>query len=253
LTRFGAHFNFRNIHASPLEMGFGDLRRPEGLKCLNEFLLTRSYIEGLLAVIFKIYCINFRFQPSKADVVVFDAVSQAPDAKYLNVLRWYNHVESFGDQRKKLPGKAKDVNFYGPAGVSALTLSKDQDEESEDLFGSSDDEEAEKRHAECIAAYNIKKAAKADKPVAKSMIILDVKPWDDETDMCALEAAVRSIEADGLLWGTSKLVPLVQNLKKLQITCVVEDDKVGTDFLEEEISKFEDYVQSVDIAAFNKL
>ncbi|KAG9333038.1 hypothetical protein JZ751_013915 [Albula glossodonta] len=35
--------------------------------------------------------------------------------------------------------------------------------------------------------------------------------------------------------------------------CVVEDDKVGTDMLEEEITKFEDYVQSVDVAAFNKI
>ena len=29
--------------------------------------------------------------------------------------------------------------------------------------------------------------------------------------------------------------------------------QIGTDFLEEEIVKFEDYVQSVDIAAFNKI
>lgn len=58
------------------------------------------------------------------------------------------------------------------------------------------------------------------------MIILDVKPWDDETDMAALEESVRSIQTDGLLWGTSKLVPVVQGVKKLQITCVVEDDKV---------------------------
>jgi hypothetical protein len=29
--------------------------------------------------------------------------------------------------------------------------------------------------------------------------------------------------------------------------------KVGTDFLEEEIMKFEDLVQSVDIVAFNKI
>ncbi len=36
-------------------------------------------------------------------------------------------------------------------------------------------------------------------------------------------------------------------------SCVVEDDKVGTDFLEEAITAFEDYVQSVDVAAFNKI
>lgn len=40
---------------------------------------------------------------------------------------------------------------------------------------------------------------------AKSSVVLDVKPWDDETDMKAVEKAVRAIETDGLLWGASKL------------------------------------------------
>ena len=39
---------------------------------------------------------------------------------------------------------------------------------------------------------------------------------------------------------------------KLQILCVVEDDKVGTDLLEE-ITRLEKYVQSTDIAAFNRV
>lgn len=30
---------------------------------------------------------------------------------------------------------------------------------------------------------------------------MDIKPWDDETDMKKLEEAVRSIEMPGLLWG----------------------------------------------------
>lgn len=61
---------------------------------------------------------------------------------------------------------------------------------------------------------------------AKSSILLDVKPWDDETDMAALEASVRGIAMDGLVWGTSKLVPVAFGVKKLQIQCVIEDDKV---------------------------
>lgn len=73
--------------------------------------------------------------------------------------------------------------------------------------------------------------------------------WDDETDMAKLEECVRSVQADGLLWGTSKLVAVGYGIKKLQIACVVEDDKVGTDLLEEEITKFEDYVSRCD--AFN--
>lgn len=37
--------------------------------------------------------------------------------------------------------------------------------------------------------------------IAKSAIVLDVKPWDDETDLQQLEKSVRSIETDGLIWG----------------------------------------------------
>uniref|UniRef100_A0A3P8TQJ4 Eukaryotic translation elongation factor 1 delta b (guanine nucleotide exchange protein) n=1 Tax=Amphiprion percula TaxID=161767 RepID=A0A3P8TQJ4_AMPPE len=128
----------------------------------------------------------------------------------------------------------------------------DEDDDDIDLFGSDDDEEAEKLKEQRLKEYAEKKAKKPTL-IAKSSILLDVKPWDDETDMAKLEECVRSVQADGLLWGTSKLVPVGYGIKKLQIACVVEDDKVGTDMLEEEITKFEDYVQSVDVAAFNKI
>ena len=42
----------------------------------------------------------------------------------------------------------------------------------------------------------------------------------------------------------AKFVPLAYGIKKLQITCVVEDDKIGTDFLEESITAFEDLVHT---------
>lgn len=124
-----------------------------------------------------------------------------------------------------------------------------------DLFGSDDEEEsaeATKLREERLAAYNAKKAKKPAL-IAKSNIILDVKPWDDETDMAEMEKAVRNIATDGLLWGAAKLVPLAYGIHKLQISCVVEDDKVSVDWLTEEIEKIQDYVQSIDIAAFNKV
>nr|XP_055057351.1 eukaryotic translation elongation factor 1 delta a (guanine nucleotide exchange protein) isoform X4 [Misgurnus anguillicaudatus] len=127
------------------------------------------------------------------------------------------------------------------------------DDDDIDLFGSDEeDEEAERIKAERVKEYAQRKSKKPAL-IAKSSILLDVKPWDDETDMKKLEECVRSIQMDGLLWGASKLVPVGYGIKKLQIGCVVEDDKVGTDILEEEITKFEDFVQSVDIAAFNKI
>ena len=33
---------------------------------------------------------------------------------------------------------------------------------------------------------------------------MEVKPWDDETDMNDIEAHVRSIATDGLVWGACK-------------------------------------------------
>ncbi|KAG8014262.1 Elongation factor 1-delta [Nibea albiflora] len=127
------------------------------------------------------------------------------------------------------------------------------DDDDIDLFGSDeDDEETARLKQERLDAYAAKKSKKPAL-IAKSSILLDVKPWDDETDMAKLEECVRSVQMDGLLWGASKLVPVGYGIKKLQINCVVEDDKVGTDILEEEITKFEDYVQSVDVAAFNKI
>lgn len=133
---------------------------------------------------------------------------------------------------------------------------EDEDEDFE-LFGDDDEDEedneaAEKLKQERIEAYQAKKAKKTA-IIAKSSVLLDVKPWDDETDMKEMEDKVRTIVMDGLVWGASKLVPLAFGIKKLSIVTVVEDDKVSIEELSEKIEEFEDFVQSVDIAAFNKI
>ncbi|KAL7952641.1 hypothetical protein V8C34DRAFT_309859 [Trichoderma compactum] len=71
--------------------------------------------------------------------------------------------------------------------------------------------------------------------------------------MVALETAVRGIKKDGLLWGQSKLVAIGFGIKKLQINLVVEDDKVSNDELQEQVQDFEDYIQSSDVLAMQKL
>lgn len=45
-----------------------------------------------------------------------------------------------------------------------------------------------------------------------------------------MEAEVRAIQKDGLLWGTSRLMPVGFGIKKLQITAVIEDAKVQACF-----------------------
>lgn len=36
-------------------------------------------------------------------------------------------------------------------------------------------------------------------------MLLDVKPWDDETDMVKLEECVRAVQMPGLHWGACEL------------------------------------------------
>lgn len=74
------------------------------------------------------------------------------------------------------------------------------------------DEEAERIKQERLKAYSAKKATKKV-VIAKSSIVLDVKPWDDETDMKQLETQVRTIVMDGLVWGACKF----RNTKNYEI------------------------------------
>lgn len=199
----------------------------------------------------------FSYCPSQADVVVFSAIASSPDVKkYPHSARWWSHIKSWENDHASLPGEKKELSSYGPAkGSTSAPPAAAGDDDDIDLFGSDDeevDEEAEKIKAARLAEYAAKKANKP-KTIAKSLVTLDVKPWDDETDMAELEKSVRSVEMDGLVWGLSKLVPVGYGVRKLQISLVVEDEKVSLDDLQEKIAEFEDYVQSSDIQAMQKL
>merc|ERR1719153_904143 len=153
----------------------------------------------------------------------------------------------------KLDGGKADAPAAKPAPAPAKE--EDDDDDDVDLFGSDeeeDDEEKKRITEERLAAYHAKKAKKP-KVIAKTNVLFDVKPWDDETDMDAMKKACTSIEMDGLLWGASKLVPVGYGINKLQLMCVVEDDKVSIEELSEKMTEFEDFVQSVDVAAMNKI
>ena len=48
-------------------------------------------------------------------------------------------------------------------------------------------------------------------------------------------------------------VPVGYGIKKLVVMCTVVDDKVSIEELQEKIEAFEDFVQSCDVAAMNKI
>ena len=128
-----------------------------------------------------------------------------------------------------------------------FVITLDSDSEDEDAKA-----EKERVTAERLKAYHEKKAKKPAL-IAKTSVLLDIKPWDDETDMDEMLKCAKSITKEGLVWGASKLVPVGYGINKLQLMCVVEDDKVSIDELSEQIAEFEDFVQSVDIAAMSKI
>merc|ERR1712088_280134 len=114
------------------------------------FLADHSYIEG--------------YVPSQADTQVYEALGSAP--KDAHALRWYNHIKSFGTGMKQFPKASSGFALGGAAAPAAA-----DDDDDVDLFGSSDEEESEEKKC--------KKAA----VIAKTSVFLDVKPWDDETDV----------------------------------------------------------------------
>ncbi|KAG8379434.1 hypothetical protein BUALT_Bualt07G0088000 [Buddleja alternifolia] len=221
-----------------MAVAFYDLSSASGLKKLDDYLLSRSYITG--------------YQASKDDLTVHAALSKPPSSDYVNVSRWYNHIDALL-RISGVSGEGSGVTIEGSAPVTqAAAVDEDDDDDDVDLFG--EETEEEKKAAEERAAAV--KASGKKKESGKSSVLLDIKPWDDETDMKKLEEAVRSIHAEGLLWGASKLVPVGYGIKKLQIMMTIVDDLVSVDDLIEEqltVEPINEYVQSCDIVAFNKI
>merc|ERR1712193_499097 len=200
-----------------------DVSTQKGLGLFNKFLSDKTYVSG--------------YAPSADDFELLDKFNEAPPTKFCNVARWYNHIKSFEDERDQICGGSSS-KAETPAAAAA------------------DDEEAERLREELIeqrAREQLEKNKLKDKPVAKSSILFDVKPWDSETDLLELEKKIRQISMEGLVWTAAELKPIAFGVNKLTIMCTIVDDLVSSDNLQEQIEAFEDDVQSVDIAAFVKI
>ena len=88
-----------------------------------------------------------------------------------------------------------------------------------------------------------------------SLVLLEVKPLDDKTNLDDLAKKIfTDIVQDGLFWKTQyNKEPVAFGIFKLIIGFSLEDEKVSVDGIVELIEGFEDHVQSVEIAAFNKI
>ncbi|CAI5734956.1 unnamed protein product [Hyaloperonospora brassicae] len=153
--------------------------------------------------------------------------------------------------------KAVPVKKEAPKKVEPKqTKDEDDGDDDDDLFGDDDDEDDEAAKALAAKRAEAAKSAKKEKkkPVERSQVVIEVKPWEAETDLEELATKIKALPIEGLTWGEGhKLVPVAFGIKKLLVQCVIIDELVLMDDITEAIESFEDYVQSVDVASMNKL
>ncbi|KAL1563641.1 elongation factor 1-delta-like [Salvia divinorum] len=147
-----------------MAVSFSDLSSAAGLKKLDEYLLTRSYITG--------------YQASKDDLTVYVAIAKPPSSDYVNVSRWFNHIDALL-RISGVSGDGSGVTIEGSAPVSdsiatppatdtkAVAADDDDDDDDDvDLFGEETEEEKKASEERAAAA----KAAGKKKVVGKSSV-----------------------------------------------------------------------------------
>jgi translation elongation factor EF-1beta len=124
----------------------------------------------------------------------------------------------------------------------------------DDLFGDDDDDTAAKEVAAKAKEATAGKKKKKE-VIAMSLVMLEVKPLDDQVDLDKLaDYLFKNITQDGLFWKTQyKKEPVAFGIFKLICGFSLEDEKVSVDDVVERIEGIEDMVQSVEIQAFNKI
>ena len=189
--------------------------------------------------------------PTNADTEAFEAIKTADlnAGSHPHTFAWFCLVSKFTEAVRKTWGAAAPAKA-AKGGKKAAAPKKEEDDEL-DLFGDDNEEDI----AAAKASVEATKAKKAKKVViAQSLVLFEVKPVSDETDIDAMAAAILAIKMDGLYWKTQyRKEPVAFGIFKLIIGMTVEDDKVSVDDVQEKIEELEDMVQSVEIAAFNKI
>lgn len=221
---------------------------------LNTHMLTRSYIAG--------------YSMSPEDATVFSKLgaaalsgsSSAPQA-----YRWALHISALqGRVIKPTAPPAKsaaassddfDVDNMFAAEPSATEELNEDGENAEEAAATAARRERMAKAAALKAEADAKKGVKkSEKAVEKSLVVLEVKPWEADTDLEMVWKEIKKFEKEGLVWGESfKLEPVAYGIKKLVMTCAIVDSMIVMDDITEAIEALEEWVQSVQVASMNKI
>mmetsp|Transcript_14190 Transcript_14190/g.26575 ORF Transcript_14190/g.26575 Transcript_14190/m.26575 type:complete len:201 (+) Transcript_14190:43-645(+) len=159
----------------------------------------------------------------------------------------------------------------------AATKKAAVDDDFDDMFGDDDEEEEPNEYGETAAdaaatkarqermaqALKLKKEAdekagkvkkNKEKAVEKSLVVLEVKPWEADCDLHMVFNEIIKFELEGLVWGQAhELVPVAYGIKKLVMQCVIVDSLVLMDDVTDNIEGMEEWVQSVQVTAMTKV
>jgi elongation factor 1-beta len=221
------------------------------LTSLNNHLKTNPFVGGV--------------QPNAQDALTFEQFECCPcGSKTPAILGWFllmNYFTSDVRDSWKVVAEKKQTTKKE---VKKVEVKKEEEGSDDDMFGDTEEtpKEKEKRELKEKEAKEKKEAEKAKaegtkkKVVGKSLVLLDVKVWEMETDFDALAKKIfTEIKYDGLVWKEQYKTPVIAfGMKKLVIGCVCEDEKVSVDeHIIDVLLLWEDEIQSIDIASFDKI
>lgn len=242
-------------------MGF-DGSSAAGLKKLNGYLSTRSYIEG--------------YTMSAADTAAFATCSGVPSAKDTpHAFRWYKHIAAKTGSifvAPAAPAPAPAVKKDAPAKKAAPAKKQDDDDDFDNMFDDDDDDEEEadtpsvaERAKAAKAKHDAKLAEAKSKAEARlaqkeknqrSLCALEVKPWEADQDLLVLHKKIcDGFQMEGLKWGEKcELKEVAFGIKKIIMTAVISMS-ISMDAIIEEIveDKFADEVQSMSMISMSLL
>lgn len=207
--------------------------------------------------------------PNAQDAFTYEAFAgNAPCAvKYPGIAGWFYLVHYFDRVREswkeeKVVKKAEKAEKKTEKKEEKVEVTEQPAKKEDDIFEIDEEEDPEKakaRQARMKAALEKKKAkdatkGKKEEVIAKSLLLLDIKVWEQEQDLEVLSKQIKAIEMDGLVWKEEIKTPVIAfGMRKLVMGLVVEDEKVSVEDVIDKIQAMEDVVQSVDIASFGKI
>jgi elongation factor 1-beta len=130
-----------------------------------------------------------------------------------------------------------------------------------DVFGEEDDEEEKEEEpkesrADMLARLRkeAEERAAAKELKQRTLVALEIKPWDVEQDLMALwKKIVSTINQDGLKWGENcTLADVAYGIKKIQTTFVMGVSNSSDDVVDA-ILALEDEVQSCEVTSMSVL